>query len=253
MSQYIPIAFNGLYSQSGQDAVILASMPDNHRGTFVEVGCIDGRRFSNTLALERRGWTGLCIEAHPAYIDRLRANRPGSRVIHAAVGEHDAESVTLHANSRGTLSTLDPTLEDNFAEKFGEYFTGFVPTLVPMRSLATILDEANLPHPDVLTIDTEGCDAAVVRGLDVQRHRPRLIIVEAYRPGDLDEIDSVLLPEGYQRCAASVDDHFYFRDEADLDRIAGIRLETELTWTTHPLDEGADEVKRASITITRAA
>lgn len=253
MNDMPTISLQDLYSQGGQDAVALLAMPDLERGTFVEVGCIDGKRFSNTLALEQRGWSGVCIEAHPAFVDQLRTNRPNSRVIHAAVGAKDADSVTLHANSRGTLSTLDPTLENSFAEGFGEFFTGFEPTPVPMRSLASIFDELGIPAPDLLSVDTEGCDLDVIRGLEVGRYAPRLILVEAFRDRDLAQIDAILLPAGYQRAAADIDDHFYFRDEQDLQRVLGVRIEANLTWTAHPHDSAEDASALRNISLTRAA
>ena len=76
------------YSQHGEDFLLDRLLSDKKRGFFVEVGCIDGRRFSNTLIFEERGWRGLCVEAHTGYIELLRQNRPNSIVCHCAAGEN---------------------------------------------------------------------------------------------------------------------------------------------------------------------
>jgi len=65
---------------------------------------------SVTPTLEQAGWSGICIEAHPDYISLLRRNRPNSVIVHAAVGDEDKETVSFYANSRGSFSTLDPSI-----------------------------------------------------------------------------------------------------------------------------------------------
>ena len=47
-------------SQTGQDQWVLENWPQP--GTFLELGAYDGIEFSNTLALEERGWRGYLIE-----------------------------------------------------------------------------------------------------------------------------------------------------------------------------------------------
>lgn len=225
------------YSQHGEDVVLDTALADIERGVFVEVGCIDGRRFANTLALEERGWTEMCVEAHPAYIELLRRNRPGSVVVHAAVAEADADAVTFYANSRGSLSTLDPSLEGEFAERYGKWFTGFEPTRVPMRSISSLLDEHAMPDVDVLSIDVEGCDTRALMGLDLRRHRPRIVILEADRPDDLAAMDGMLLPRGYTRGFALSTNWFYFREPERLRALKGRTLGCRVTHTRHPLDE----------------
>jgi len=101
------------YSQHGEDFILNKIFP-NPNGFFVEVGCIDGLRFSNTLFFEKKGWKGICIEAHTSYIDLIKSNRLNSRVVHCAIGEKDEGIVTFYANARGSLSSLDKTEEERF-------------------------------------------------------------------------------------------------------------------------------------------
>jgi FkbM family methyltransferase len=228
------------YSQHGEDLVIDAAFVGEPSGFFVEVGCIDGRRFSNTLFLEERGWRGLCVEAHPAYIDLLRRNRPRCRVIHCAVGDRDADSVTFFANARGSLSTLSSTKRDEYERDYARWVSGYVEERVPLRTLSSIFDEQGVGAIDVLSVDVEGADAAAIRGLDLSRWRPRLIVVEADDAVALGDIDSMLLPAGYTRACAVTTNHFYFADAALARRIAGQTLRGVVIHTQHPLDDTGD-------------
>jgi len=235
------------YSQHGEDALLIATLGDLERGTFVEVGCIDGRRFSNTLALEQAGWTGLCVEAHPDYIDLLRRNRSGSMVAHAAVTDRDGGEITLHANSRGALSTLDPSRANEFRHRYGRYFTGFEPMRVPRRTLSSLLDEHGLDEPDVVSIDVDGCDAAALRGLDLRRHRPRVLIIEADTPEDTACMDRTMGDAGYEPPYCLASNRIYYRERARAEAARSLTLEVEITWTEHPHDECGDEIVRARI------
>jgi FkbM family methyltransferase len=241
------------YSQHGEDALILAAFPDRADGFFVEVGCIDGRRFSNTLALEEQGWRGLCIEAHPDYIDLIRAARPGSTVVHAAAAEEDRPAADFFANHRGALSTLDPALEERFARDYAPWFGGFTRRTVPMRTLTDILDETAAPTVDVLSIDVDGTDERALRGLDLTRHRPRLIVIEADDDNARRAIDALLLPAGYHPGPLLSGNAFYFLEPDRLARIAGRRLRGTLVHTRHPLDDGEDQRVPFDFTVRLAA
>jgi len=228
------------YSQHGEDVILDALFPEDTLGIFMEIGCIDGRRFSNTLRLEERGWKGICVEAHPDYIELIRCNRPGSIVVHAAVGEKDQAEVTFYANSRGSLSTLDKSLEELYRNNYGRYFTGFEIRHVPMRSISSILQEYNIPSPDVISIDIEGTELQAVQGIDFNRYRPRVIVVEADARENVLALDDLLLPEGYVRGFSLSCNRFYFSDPQMYADLLGREYECRLTYTEHPLDDTGD-------------
>jgi hypothetical protein len=51
---------------------------------------------------------------------------------------------------------------------------------VPARTLSSILDEHGAPEVDLLSLDVEGFEPQALRGLDLSRHAPRWIAVEAH-------------------------------------------------------------------------
>lgn len=225
------------YSQSGED-ILLWQLFDTsqERGVFVEVGCLDGIRFSNTYSFEQAGWTGICVEAHPDYIEMLRKNRPNSQVVFAAAGDDD-KTVTFHTNKRGSLSSLDSSLKDYF-ETYGEFFTGFEPVEVPMKRLDTILAEANIQAPiDVLSIDVEGVELMVLQGLDLERYQPRVVVLEAIDEKRLNECDAYMASFGYQNARKVGSNSLYARSESDINVLKQARLAGVLVIYPHPMDE----------------
>lgn len=49
---------------------------------------------------------------------------------------------------------------------------------VPARTLSHILDHYQAPAVDLLSLDVEGYEASALRGLDLDRHAPRFVVVE---------------------------------------------------------------------------
>src|SRR5438105_40710 len=55
-------------------------------GFFVDVGAHDARIGSQTYFLEEQGWNGILIEPQSALCEKLRRERPRSRVFQVACG-----------------------------------------------------------------------------------------------------------------------------------------------------------------------
>jgi FkbM family methyltransferase len=165
-------------------------------GFFVEAGANDGFSQSNTYYLERfRGWTGILVEPIPELAAECRLNRM-SPVFEAAfvADELTATSVTLHC--AGLMSTVAGALGD--AEVTRRHIeTGLAVqrlrssrTLqVPARTLSSLLDEQRIDREiDLLSLDVEGAEPQALRGLDLRRHSPRWICVEARDPNEIHRL-----------------------------------------------------------------
>lgn len=77
------------HSQYGEDGIIAAivgMLGTRKTGWAVEIGASDGVTHSNTLALERRGWKCVCVEADSYAVRCLHNNRPEAIIVDAMVG-----------------------------------------------------------------------------------------------------------------------------------------------------------------------
>jgi FkbM family methyltransferase len=158
---------------------------DRDGGFFVEAGANDGYLQSNTYWLARaRGWRGLLVEPVPELHAEAVVERPESRVVNAALvpeGE-DGGTVTMHYG--GLMSIVKGSRGGG--ESDAEYVApAFVLGLeepyevtVPGRTLSALLDEAGAPEVDLLSLDVEGFEPQVLRGIDWERHAPRYLLVE---------------------------------------------------------------------------
>jgi hypothetical protein len=82
------------------------------------------------------------------------------------------------------LSTFDDVIKS--AHEPNGY--PFVDKTVSIRTLTDVLDEFAISQVDFLKIDVEGMEPEVLRGLDLTRIRPSVIIAEAMRSADCEAI-----------------------------------------------------------------
>lgn len=235
------------YSQNGEDFIALKLLSDQKSGFFIEIGCIDGKRFSNTLALEQLGWTGLCIEAHPDYIDLLKRNRPNSKVSHAAIGDENVDQCTFYTNKRGSLSTLDKSKEKLWKSDYGKYFSGFKEALVPQKTIDSVIEAYKIDKIDVLSLDIEGSEVEALKGINLKINRPRLFIIEADTKQQERRIDKILLPANYHKVLRLRSNIFYSTDMDLGGKIEKSNYHVKLIHTKHPIDQGSDRIVSKNI------
>jgi hypothetical protein len=100
----------------------------------------------------------------------------------------------------GAMSTapgaLPPELEQSHLEH-ARRFADLGLVSVPARTLASILDELGAPEVDFLSLDVEGMEIPALRGLDLGRHRPGMILVEALDETRRTEIRDLLVAHDY--------------------------------------------------------
>jgi FkbM family methyltransferase len=156
-------------------------------GFFVEAGAADGFTQSNTYWLERfRGWRGILVEPMPTFVAECRVERPDAIVVHAALvpADYDGDTVrmafgdlmsSVHG-SRGDAATEREWLQAGLRLGWRDPYE----MDVPARTLSSILDDHGAPEVDLLSLDVEGFEPQALRGLDLDRHAPRWIVVEAH-------------------------------------------------------------------------
>lgn len=148
------------FSQHGEDCWIDRHLKLPATGVFVDVGAHDGIIDSNTLFFERKGWTGLCVEAHPQVVSILTRNR------------------TCRVGAYAICSDPTRLFEVHPIQTWSGFGRGGLRIQVPIKRLEEALGENQIEGIDLLSIDVEGSELDVWSTFDCDRHRPRVVILE---------------------------------------------------------------------------
>lgn len=178
-----------LFSQFGEDAVLLSLFADQSRGYYVDVGAYHPFSISNTYALYRRGWRGILIEPDPKAARRLRRHRPRDLVLPLAVSDSSGRVQFSRAGAFAGIADKRNPWPGMGADQIE----------VEVCRLSEILD-FHLPtgqEIDLLDVDCEGNDEAVLSSNDWSRYHPRVVCVEWHDQDTEEALRAILSKHGY--------------------------------------------------------
>jgi FkbM family methyltransferase len=159
------------------------------KGFYIELGAFDGITQSNTCFFElNRDWKGILIEPSKSAFELCCKNRPNSIVVNCCCVSNAFNSNTLLGDFNSTLmsSVNGARLKSNDLIE------------VKAKTLEKILDEniSNDIEIDLLSLDTEGYELHILQGLNLDKYRPRYLLIEIYAT-DYDKILSFLQCKNY--------------------------------------------------------
>ena len=140
--------------------------------------------------------------------------RPRDANVCALVGDEERDSVPFHV--AGDMDGLS-SVETSRAEAAADRGARMVEVRRPMTTLSRLLEQHRLERIDILKIDAEGAEGAILRGLDFDRVRPTLACIEAVDPSDFspawDDWEPGLLAHGYQLALFDGVNRYYVVEE----------------------------------------
>jgi FkbM family methyltransferase len=139
-------------------------------GFFIDVGANEPIRGSQTWLLEQKGWEGTLIEPNPELCKALRRQRTKCRVVEAAMcAPEEVGGADLHLGVSSGHSSVCPTHE--------HALTGQV-VRVKMQTLDSVVESLGVRQIDFVSIDVEGLELHVLKGFNLKRWLPSLILLE---------------------------------------------------------------------------
>jgi FkbM family methyltransferase len=198
----------------------LVSVIGEHQGYFVELGANDGISQSNTKHLEMfHGWRGILIEPYPGNFKKLsRTRSPSSHFENAACVSFEFpkdEMELTYSNlmttpMEGSSDVADRKLHAESGKKWLRGREAVKTFLARARTLTSILIEAKAPLViDLLSLDVEGGEIEVLKGVDHATYRFKWILVESR---DEKRIAEYLDQQGYSFHSKLTGHDFLFRN-----------------------------------------
>ena len=182
------------YSQEFEDIIIYVVLKDYvKKGMYIDVGANDPIKFSVTKLFYDIGWSGINIEPLDDMCELLAAERP--RDINLCMGAGaKVDVMKLAVAQMGSTFALD------IQNKMGEKLFYIEKPILPL----SLIYDRYCTNKEVhfCKIDVEGFEKEVLQGIDFQKMRPWLFIIEAAEPGtdipSYEKWEYILLDNDYE-------------------------------------------------------
>lgn len=168
-------AYEKFKSNTNEDEIFVNLLKGKKQGLIVDIGAADGVTGSNSFKLiNEYAFSSIMLEAMDYFYDFLKIlykENEKVKIFHCAVTEHeDLEYINLYyenkvfVQERSGLSSTLPIFSD-----FKVVRTCF---------LNNILSSCNVNKIDVLSIDIEGKDFAILKTIDYEKYKISIICLE---------------------------------------------------------------------------
>jgi len=223
------------YSQHGEDCLLWHFFQDVSDGFYVDVGAFDGKHLSNTYVFDRKGWGGVCVEPEKAYFDLCQKARTAMCANVACVGDPSIDSLEFMTLDQGGLGSQAKEIFEQTKHK--KKFS-FSTTQVKAATLDQVLSECDAGQIDLLSLDVEGLEIDVLKGLNIAKYKPRILVIEANTPEAKAKLDLYLAAFGYV-CAGNINvNQFYALTKDDVLALRAIDVQCHLR-NSHPFNKKA--------------
>ena len=162
------------YSFSGVDIVLKKIFYQQEKGFYIDVGCQNPIKNNNTYLLYKKGWEGINIDLDKDNIDLFNSARPKDSNFNKAISS-DIKNVELYFyHKKSPINTIDKKTSDFQKAKVTSI------KKINTDTLDNIILNSKYKNYtfDLLSIDVEGHELDVLKGFDLDKYSPKVIVVE---------------------------------------------------------------------------
>ena len=190
-----------LIARSCLPFVVAHELLRNPRLSFLQIGAYDGVGEDDLRGLIlTHKLRGVLVEPQPIAFARLQQayrNQPHVTLLRAAIAEQEG---TRNLYCKRGEASMAASFDRSHLLRHGISNAEIVALPVTCHTVESALRTAGLANVDLIQIDAEGYDWAIIQSIDFERVRPRILRFE-YRnmsPSDADTCLAFLAGHGYR-------------------------------------------------------
>ena len=163
-----------LYSNWGIDLLVKDILKKKKRGIYIDVGCHHPLINNNTNMLYKNGWKGINIDLDFNSIDMFNYFRPKDDNILSALSNKKGQANLYFFHNRAAKNTISKS-RGTGARSIKK---------IEVNTLDNIIKNSKFKIKDIdfLSIDVEGNELNVLKGLNFKKYRPKIISIEFIKP-----------------------------------------------------------------------
>ena len=175
------------YSQWGEDQFINQFFKDKTDGIYLDIGCFHPVMYSNTCLLYRKGWRGINIDINPTSIDLFNILRPKDTNLCTTINETKETFEIYYDDPFSPVNTLDKQFYENLKNKSNKNTKKL---FVESKSIKEILNISKIDKSiDFINIDVEGMDYKILKNINLNQLKPKLVSIETHNVDGLKSKD----------------------------------------------------------------
>ena len=191
--------YQSSYAQCGEDLILnfLFGLLKISKPTYLDIGAHHPTYLSNTYLFYRNGSTGVCIEPDPRLYLGIKAGRPRDICLNIGIAAGGDNNLKFYVFNDPTMNTFSETIKQE------QLRAGLVlqqELRVEVQSINTVIARHFPSCPNLVSLDTEGMDLAILQTLDFNLYRPEVFCIETLTNTDvrkMSEIISFMISQGY--------------------------------------------------------
>ena len=162
------------FTRYGLDLLLKHFFRDKKEGIYIDVGCFHPKLGNNTYLLYKKGWRGINIDVDSHTIEIFNYLRPRDYNKQIAVSDKSGEVDLYFYHDHSAINTLSKETFDSGGGKSLNI------KKIKSETLNSIIENSPFKDNkiDFLTIDVEGYEINVLKGFDINRYKPDIIILE---------------------------------------------------------------------------
>lgn len=164
-----------LYSQDNQDYIVYNNFfNDKKDGIFCDVGGNHPLNINNTRYFEELGWSGYAFEPLP-YMKLLWEKHRKAKFFPFGVSDkNDKLSFSIVKDATGWEDMLS-FVKDTRDEDYGHETEDIT---IQVKPLKEVFENENITHIDYMSIDVEGHELNVLKGIDFSKVKINILTIE---------------------------------------------------------------------------
>lgn len=166
------------YSQSGEDIIIqhVLRIKKINNPTYIDIGAHHPFFLNNTALLYKNGSRGINIEPDPDLYKSFPRYRKDDVNLNIGIGSENG-TADFYRMKASTLNTFSKKEAEHMQANEG-YPIKEVLQLKTMTVQNVIKEHANGIFPDILSLDVEGLDLEILKTINFEESKPKIICVE---------------------------------------------------------------------------
>jgi len=162
------------FSFSGVDIILEKIFKNQDKGIYIDVGCQHPIKNNNTYLLYKKGWEGINVDLDKDNIDLFNASRSKDNNFNKALSS-DVNDVDLYFyHKKSPINTIN--------KRTSEFQKAKVSSIKKIKTdtLDNIILNTKYKNSsfDLLSIDVEGHELEVLKGFNLVKFSPNVIVVE---------------------------------------------------------------------------